>query len=438
MSEDGTIPLKSTGHPVHTIGLTVVGGPDAGARIAAGSDELSVGTAEGNDLVLTDRAVSRYHLELARRGDRVRVTDHGSTNGTRIGPALLFGSFADVGAGTTLEIGQSMLRVDDGGVVMLDRGLKAFGELRGWSSAMRRVLTSAQQIAATDAPVLILGESGTGKELLARAIHDASPRAEQPFVTVDCGALAPTLFASELFGHERGAFTGAERRYVGAFERAQGGTVLLDEIGELSPELQAALLGVLERRRVRRVGGSEEIPLDVRILSATHRDVLAGVNAGTFRLDLFYRIAIVRLTLPPLRERPEDIAPLVEHFLATEGTGGGALFDERALSELGRHAWPGNVRELKNVVLGALALGRPPDLVARGLEPARSGDVSELFGQALALPYRDARRSVLDAFERRYLEALLERAGGSVRQAARDAQMDRKYLTELLRRHGVR
>jgi DNA-binding NtrC family response regulator len=438
MSDDGTIPIKSTGHPVHTIAVTVTSGPDAGAGTPARSDELSVGTAEGNDLVVTDRAVSRYHLSLSRRGDRVRVTDHGSTNGTRVGPARLSGSWADVPAGTTIEIGQSALRVDDGHVVMVERGLKAFGELRGWSSAMRRVLTSARQVATTDAPVLILGESGTGKELLARAIHDASPRAEQPFVTVDCGALAPTLFASELFGHERGAFTGADRRHVGAFERAQGGTVLLDEIGELSPELQAALLGVLERRRIRRVGGSDEIPLDVRVLSATHRDLLAGVNAGTFRLDLFYRIAIVRLVLPPLRERPEDIGPLVEHFLASEGSAGATLFDEQAIAELARHPWPGNVRELRNVVLGALALGRPPELVGRGLTPPGSADLGELFREAMTLPYREARRSILDAFEKRYVEALLERAGGSVRQASRDAQMDRKYLTELLRRHGVR
>jgi DNA-binding NtrC family response regulator len=280
----------------------------------------------------------------------------------------------------------------------------------------------------------LLGESGTGKELVARAIHDSSGRASEPFVTVDCGAISPTLFASELFGHERGAFTSADRQHIGAFERAHGGTIFLDEIGELPPELQSALLGALERRRIRRVGGRTDIDVDVRLVSATHRDLRAHVNAGTFRLDLFYRVAVVTLSVPPLRERPDDVPMLVEHFLREAGYAGEVanVFDSDAMKRLAVHSWPGNVRELRNVVLGTLALGEPTSLGSDLGAPA-----ADPVAAVLELGYRDAKRRIMDDFERRYVEHLLQKTGGNVRQASRDAQMDRSYLMELIKRHRL-
>ncbi|MCZ7683815.1 MAG: sigma 54-interacting transcriptional regulator [Sandaracinaceae bacterium] len=234
--------------------------------------------------------------------------------------------------------------------------------LIGRSEVMRRAMAWVKRAARSDASVLLVGESGTGKELVARAIHDDGKRAEQPFVTVDCGALAPTLVASELFGHEKGAFTGADRQRAGALEMANHGTLFLDEIGELPSELQPALLGALERRTFRRVGGQAEVPVDVRVIAATNRDLRSEVNSGGFRLDLYYRLAVLRLELPPLRARTGDVVLLIEHFLRERGSPGpvSELFSEAELAELSRHHWPGNVRELRNLVEATLALGAPP------------------------------------------------------------------------------
>jgi DNA-binding NtrC family response regulator len=303
---------------------------------------------------------------------------------------------------------------------------------------MRRLMAQLVRAARSDVPVLLHGESGTGKELIARAVHDASGRASKPFVTVDCGVLSPGLVASELFGHEKGAFTGADKRHVGVFERAHGGTLFLDEIGELPASLQTALLGVLERRRFRRLGGTEDLATDVRVVSATHRDLRAEVNANTFRLDLFYRLAVVRLEVPALRERPDDVPVLVEHFLRQAGYAGAveALLPPSLMASLQAHRWPGNVRELRNYVEALLAMGEPLPLEAREGEPKAAG------GQAPGAPpessYKEARQAVLEAFEVRFLQALMERTGGNVSQAARIAQMDRSYLIELLQRHGLR
>ncbi len=311
--------------------------------------------------------------------------------------------------------------------------LGGFGELLGESPAMKRLYTLAARVASSEVSVLLFGESGTGKELLARALHDQSPRASGPFVTVDSGAVTPTLFSSELFGHERGAFTGADRQHIGAFERASGGSLFLDEIGELPPELQPALLGALERRRIRRVGGQKDVDVDVRLISATHRDLRSDVNSGNFRLDLFYRIAVVMLRVPPLRERLSDIPDLVRHFserpvLPTRRS------STKPRSCVSANPFPGNVRELRNLVLGTVALGEEP----AALDPVSPSSGSDPFAPLLPLPYRDAKRRANDEFERRYVEHWLERTGGNVRQAARDATMDRSYLMELIRRHRLR
>jgi DNA-binding NtrC family response regulator len=432
-----TLPSHVTGLPVRKLRVVVERGPDAGASATSDGDGLSLGSAPGNGLVLTDPKVSRYHVELAPMGAQVRVADQGSTNGTRIGPAMVRGGAVSVPLGTRIEIGDTELVLEDGGVVMLELR-DAAGGLVGRSPAMRQLMAKVERLAASDVAVLVLGESGTGKELIARALHDLGPRASAPFVTVDCASLSPTLVASELFGHERGAFTGADRTHVGAFERADGGTLFLDELGELPEPLQAALLGALERRRFRRVGGSKEIDVDVRIVSATNSDLRARVNAGSFRLDLFYRLAVVLLEIPPLREHSIDVRPLIEHFLAQSGKPmpADALFSTPDLQALEQYAWPGNVRELRNVVLRAQATGEAPqpDPMRKAVAAGAGPDPVDAL---VDMPYREARRSLLDHFEVRYLQALLARVGGNVRAAAREARMDRTYLTELLRRHGL-
>jgi DNA-binding NtrC family response regulator len=317
-------------------------------------------------------------------------------------------------------------------------------DLCGGAPSMQQLYASIERLAPGRAAVLVTGESGAGKELAAQALHALGPRPSGPFVAVDCGSLPPSLSTSELFGHERGSFTGAERQHAGAFERAQGGTLLLDEIGELPHELQATLLGVLERRRFRRVGGRDELAMDVRVLAATHRDLRAAAEAGAFRLDLYYRLAVVELRVPPLRERRDDIPRLVDHFLRQLGCPVSVeeLVPPLLMAKLLRHDWPGNVRELRNAV-EALSLGEPPALErprnpGAAAQGARRELEAEVAQAVLDLPYRDARGAVIGEFEQRYLQRLLQRAGGNVSQASRLAQMDRSYLLELLARHGLR
>jgi DNA-binding NtrC family response regulator len=304
---------------------------------------------------------------------------------------------------------------------------------------MRRLMAKIERAARSEAAVLLCGESGTGKELIARALHDLSPRKTGPFITVDCGSLPPTLVASELFGHEKGAFTGADRAREGAFERAHGGTIFLDEIGELPASLQTTLLGVLERRQFKRVGGYKDIDVDIRIVSATNRDLRSDVNRETFRLDLYYRLAVVSLRVPPLRERADDIVLLVEHFLRELGHDERVeeLFSPRVLESLRAHHWPGNVRELRNLVEATVAMGEEPVLDEPAAVPRPSGQ-SDLIEPLLELRFKDARRRLLDEFERRYAQRLVERAGGNVSKAARTGRMDRTYLIDLLHRHGLK
>ncbi len=294
---------------------------------------------------------------------------------------------------------------------------------------MKTLVESAGRLASTSVAVLIEGETGVGKEVLASAIHRHSRRSAGPFVVVDCGALPVTLLSTELFGHEKGSFTGADRRHVGAFERAHGGTIFLDEIGELPLEFQPALLGVLERRRFRRVGGNQDIEADVRLISATNRDLRAGANSGQFRPDLYYRIAVSRLVVPPLRERTDDIPELVAQVLTEiEGSPDSSTLDPAFIQSLARHYWPGNVRELRNAVeqavaLGTLAYQSPP------VAPTSSRPLTT---------YKAERQVAVEAFEREYLQRLISQFDGNASAAARFAEMDRNYLVSLLRRHGLR
>jgi len=432
---------RSGEHIVSTLRVEVVDGPDKG-KFAVGSELVSVGTARDNALAVADFTVSRYHLDVGVRPGGILVADLGSTNGTYIGAVRI--ERAIVPPGTLVKLGGTTIRFDDAvrrAVPAPNAG--APSELAGMlavSPQMVRLFADIERIATTPTSVLIVGESGTGKERVAQALHARSARAGSPLVTIDCGALSSSLLASELFGHERGAFTGADRQHKGAFERAEDGTVFLDEIGELPGADQSALLGVLERRRFRRVGGSTELDLEARVIAATNRDLRAEVNTGRFRQDLYHRLAVVVLRLAPLRERREDIPLLIEHFARELGAAGSIdeLFGAEQLARWQKHPWPGNVRELRNAVEAALVVGPQP----AGDHPAHAapGPVPFALGDAdqPLPPYKDQRAQVVRDFERAYLGRLMAQAAGNVSHAARLAKMDRSHLIDLLHRHGLK
>jgi DNA-binding NtrC family response regulator len=417
--------------------LVVVDGPDRGRACRLGETEVLVGTHRGVDLVLSDDRVSGKHVAIRADGSRFVIRDLGSTNGTWFEGSRV--AVVTVPAGTTLLVGRSALRVEPEAQALdlPPSQARRFGELVGESLAMREVFAVLERVAATDATVLVEGETGTGKELVARAVHDASPRRKGPFVAVDCGALPESLLESELFGHVRGAFTGAAHARTGMLVRADGGTLFLDELGRITPTLQARLLRVLEERVVRPLGGDSERAIDVRIIAASRDDLDAEVATGRFRADLMYRLAVVRVALPPLRTRREDIPLLVRELLRRRG-----LVDEPAsgpgLERLTAHGWPGNVRELRNVLDRALALTpgaqRFTDLAIR-LGPG------VVAGEGLAvrtdLPYADAKAMVLHDLERRYLADVIAREGGNLSAASRASGIDRKHLRSLARKHGL-
>jgi DNA-binding NtrC family response regulator len=427
---------RATALHLQRIALKIVKGPDKGKRAELQSDRLRIGRGVPNDLPLSDDLASRMHAELSVTAEGIRLLDLGSRNGTYLGPHRVVDAFVQLG--DKVRIGEATIAVESAaGSVALPLAVDtAFGRLLGQSVPMRRVIDVLSRAAPTEATVLITGETGTGKEEAARALHAGSARAGGPFVVLDCGSIPGTLLAAELFGHERGAFTGAVEMRRGAFERAHGGTLLLDELGELALDLQPQLLRVLERREVQRLGGGVVVPVDVRVVASTNRDLRRDVNAGRFRADLFFRLAVVEVGLPPLRDRLEDL-PLLAAAIFGEITGRtGARTPPPTADEiaaLATHYWPGNVRELRNVVERSVLLGSGldvPDVAA----PLSGGPH---HGALASRPYRDAKADVVDRFERAYVEDLLARAEGNVSKAARQAQMDRSHLIELLKKHGL-
>ena len=433
----------ATSPQVRRFRLTVMEGPAAGLSWQSSGDSSSIGSQAGNDLHVFDPTVSRYHCEIVVEGNRAAVIDLGSKNGTVLdGVQVKHGYLRD---GSLLRLGASVVRFDLATEVnrVLTSEHRRFGQLVGLSPAMRHVFAILERAAATDATVLLEGETGTGKGEAAEALHRASARAGRPLVTVDCGALPATLLESELFGHERGSFTGAVAQRLGAFEEADGGTVFLDEIGEMPTELQPKLLRVLETRTLRRVGGSGTVKVDLRIVAATNRDLRAEVNAGRFRADLYFRLAVVRVALPALRQRPEDLPLIAEALLRRLGADDDqlTLLATREVGErLAGAAWPGNVRELRNylerclVFQDALPLAADAALATPAPTEARPADGD---GDVLALPLTVARDRAAMSCERRYLELLLERHDKMIAAAAA-AGIGRVYLYKLMAKHDLR
>jgi two-component system response regulator GlrR len=315
-------------------------------------------------------------------------------------------------------------------------GPAAFGRLRGVSSVMRDVIERLQRIAARDTTLLLEGESGTGKELAAHAVHEAGTRNGKPFVVVDCGALPHTLIEAELFGHERGAYTGATQAREGAFVRAQGGTVFLDEIGELDLDVQPRLLGVIERREVKPLGGSSTKRVDVRIIAATNRDLRRDVAQGAFRADLYYRLAVSCVRLPALDDRPDDIPLLCRSIVCdlAERDGDSYALDDEQIGRLMTRAWPGNVRELRNVVEQLVSFGPEPEPV----ETPRRRTGFELPAYNQEGSFHEAKARVLSSFERGYLTEILAKHKDNITAAAQAAGVDRVHFLRLLDRHGLR
>ncbi len=439
-----TVKLKDHQYTLESFRVEVIAGPNAGAWSTAVEGRATVGTADDVTLRLTDPTVSRYHVEFEATPEGVAVRDLGSTNGVFVGAVAL--REARVGATTDLRVGQSVLRlVIDGSRAAVPLSSQAsFGGLLGASPAMRRVYATLERAAPTTVPVLILGESGTGKEVAARAVHAASSRAHRPLEVVDCGGLPPTLVESELFGHERGAFTGATGEKEGAFERADGGTLFLDELGEMPLEVQPKFLRALGEGEVRRVGARKARKVDVRVIAATNRDLRREVNAGRFRADLYYRLAVIQVRMPPLRERLEDlpliVPSMIERIRRERRVPGAPDADRELLELLARHTWPGNVRELRNFLEQYVVLQvAPPFEGDAGADATAQGDGDAALLAGLdALPLRAAKAELTERFERRYLARLLAETGGNVAEAARRAGVDRGTVFRTIRRTGMR
>jgi DNA-binding NtrC family response regulator len=416
--------------------LLVIKGPDRGEAIIIGKVAFTLGSGSGCDVPLSDPTVSRKHLGVEPGPEGVIVRDLGSTNGSFVQGARF--NELTLGFGTEVTIGKTILKFVPNEEA-LDLGLseaESYGSLVGRDPKMRRLFRLLDDVAATDATVLIEGETGTGKELFAEEIHRHSPRKNGPFIVFDCGAVPDNLIESALFGHVRGAFTGAVSDRRGAFEEADGGTLFLDEIGELSPAVQPALLRALDKQSVRPVGGTSYTRTSVRVVAATNRNLRAEIAAKQFREDLYYRVAVVRMLVPPLRERPEDIPLLVEHFIQRFRPDRPLIVPDPDLARLQRHPWMGNARELRNVIERACALSRGETLLLdEAFEERPSGGTAL---PDLNLPFKEAKAKVVDEFERAYIDALLKRHDGNLSAAARAAEIDRKHLRELLRKHGLR
>ncbi len=434
--------------------LYVTKGPDAGQECLLDKPIIRIGADPKADLVLSDQTVSRRHCEIRETEAGYRIVDLESTNGVIVAgtpckDALLVPDCEVVIGNTSIRFSSS---IDELQVIPSDH--TRYGDIIGRSLRMREIYTVIDRVAPSDLAVVIEGETGTGKELVARAIHQRSRRSYKPYVVFDCSAFPANLLESELFGHERGAFSGAIATHRGVFERADEGTIFFDELGEMDPAVQPKFLRVLETGEVRRVGGERDFHVDVRIVAATNRSLSDMVNKGSFRRDLFFRLAKIQLHLPPLRARPEDVSPLTDHFLeehATRTRGDRRLtprFGREAMDLLLSYGWPGNVRELKNVVERAATFCDEGVITPADL-PSELGGRGDLPGMIPFSPVQQtvssegktfhvAKEEMLSHFEKEFLQDLLRRFGTNISRAAREAGVDRRHFYRLLKKHRLK
>ncbi|HZI08405.1 MAG TPA: sigma 54-interacting transcriptional regulator [Archangium sp.] len=422
--------------------IQVSAGPDEGKSLVSDKERLRCGAHPTNDLVLAeDRTASRHHFEIINTERGWLLVDLNSTNGTFLDGRRIERAY--LSAGAQIRAGSSTLTfapIDEEVTVEPDREGELCG-LVGQSVQMRQIFALIKKIAPMDVSVIIGGETGTGKELVARAIHELSGRKKGPMVVLDCGAIPPNLIESELFGHEKGSFTGAMAARPGAFERAQGGTIFLDELGELRLDLQPKLLRVLENREVRRVGGNDTLEVDCRVIAATNRDLPKEIAAGNFREDLFFRLSVINLHLPPLRERREDIPLILKRALADPevlARHGRKRISPEALSLLMAYAWPGNVRELMNVLSHVLAFSEGEEVLPDNLPPRVRGQQREgplPFNEHLT--FKDAKEQLLENFEREYVTSVLTRCEGNLSRAARESGLHRKSIERLVKKYHL-
>jgi len=411
----------------------VIKGPDRGESVRLDEGRpVAFGSGPTCEMVLTDKTVSRKHLTAELVGEEVIMVDQGSTNGTFI-QGSRFEKIA-IGFGAEVKLGRTVIKfLPDEEVVEPEPSQEtALGALLGGGTKMRQLFKLLADVAQTSATVLVEGETGTGKELIAEEIHNHSPRRDGPFVVFDCGSVPRELIESMLFGHVKGSFTGAITDRKGAFAEAHGGTIFLDEIGEMALDLQPSLLRVLDKRAVRKVGSNVYEKIDVRVVAATNRDLRAEVAKKAFREDLYYRLAVIRVTVPPLRERGADIPLLVNHFMS--GFGPQLDCTPEDMAKLVRHSWPGNVRELRNAIERACLLSRGNSI---NIDDALVQEAAPALGIRTDLPFKEAKGQLVEMFEREYIEDLMRRHKMNLSAAAREAQIDRKHLRELIRKYAL-
>lgn len=442
---------------------------------------VTIGSMDDNNLVIQDETVSRYHAQISQENNAYIIRDLGSTNGTFVNQVRIREAFLIPGCLLRFGSSEFIFQPVDEEIPIVPSTEEKFGDIVGGNVKMREIYGILEKIAPTNATIVIEGETGTGKEVIAQTIHKMSLRAKKPFLVFDCGAVPESLIESELFGHEKGSFTGAIMMRQGLFELAQGGTIFLDELGELSLELQPKLLRVLEQREVRRVGGSKAFPVDVRVVAATNRKLEEEVRNNRFREDLFYRLSVVRIFLPPLRDRIDDLPLLVKHFLKNSSFNRDRnsnlklrSISREALHAMTQYHWPGNVRELLNVVERACSLADGdcielcdlPDHISqrvRVLEnvnsvqtmstkpfipeavetrAAENTEKAQVLSAAVAelgdKTFKDAKKEWLAAFESDYVQSLLLRSNNNISQAAREANLDRKYFRKMMKKYGIK
>ena len=425
---------------------TIIEGPDLGLAFPLSERITSIGKSRRCDIVLSDSAVSKMHLQLSMEGSAVRVKDLESTNGTWVGSSRVIESMVPAGSVVTIGRSRIHLKTDDEPMMLTPSEANHFGELYGRSVAMRQLFAVLERVTGRDVNVLIDGETGTGKELAARALHDRSGRSRGPFIVLDCSAVAPELIESQLFGHRRGAFTGAMQDRPGVFEAARGGTLFLDELDSLPLDLQPKLLRVIEMRQVVRLGEFEPRAIDVRLVAACGRSPEDAVSRGGLRRDLYFRLAVVRISMPRLRDRLEDLPVLVERLLERIGHNSVAVEEDSPIFErLRQHPWQGNVRELRNVLERALLLA-PTGATSLNQLPLRLSPVMTGGEQAAApalqpawlrLPFKEAKAQAEAVFEQEYLRAALARNGANLSRTSRDVGLTRHHLRRLLREHRL-